>query len=200
MHPWIWLNEPQHGSAIQAVAGIVYTVASIVVGGFAVGTYKSTKEQTRIARGQVEATERHYAEQRDELKRERALREAQAMGNFQKQAYQEESDKPRWVVAHTNTNPAHIVLENTGGTPALQLMCRDDCTNKMQGTEILKPGQSHWLAMPMGAVIPTEVVVMYRSVYGTKWTLRFRNTNPNKPWHEEVLGVDRPYAIPNMEA
>jgi hypothetical protein len=50
---WVWLNEPQHSAAVQAVLGIFTTVAAIVAAVAAFMVYRKTVEQVGIANGQL---------------------------------------------------------------------------------------------------------------------------------------------------
>jgi hypothetical protein len=52
-HLWIWLNEPQHSAAVQAILGIFTTVAAIVAAIAALMAYWKTVEQVSIANAQL---------------------------------------------------------------------------------------------------------------------------------------------------
>ncbi len=55
-HLWVWVNEPQHGTAVQAVFAIVTTVASIIAVIAALWAYFRTVDQVKIANQQLRLT------------------------------------------------------------------------------------------------------------------------------------------------
>ena len=73
-HLWIWINEPQHAAAVQAVLGIITTLASIAAAFAALKAYLKTVEQVHIAneqlslaRRQANAAQRPFLVVEDEL-------------------------------------------------------------------------------------------------------------------------------------
>jgi hypothetical protein len=74
-HLWIWINEPQHSAAIQALLGIVTTIASLAAAFAALKAYLKTVDQVRIANQQLEVARRQAnAAQRPFLVIESAMR------------------------------------------------------------------------------------------------------------------------------
>jgi hypothetical protein len=57
-HLWIWINEPQHSAALQALLGIVTTIASLAAAFAALKAYLKTVDQVRIANQQLEVARR----------------------------------------------------------------------------------------------------------------------------------------------
>ncbi len=57
-HFWMWLNEPQHAAAVQAVLGIVTTLASIAAATAALKAYLNSVEQVRVANEQLKVARR----------------------------------------------------------------------------------------------------------------------------------------------
>lgn len=52
-HLWVWLNEPQHSAAVQAVLGVFTTVAASLAAIAAFMAYRKTVEQVRSANEQL---------------------------------------------------------------------------------------------------------------------------------------------------
>jgi hypothetical protein len=200
MHPWSWLNEPQHGTAVQAVTGVIYTIASLFVGWFAFGTYKAAKEQAQIAREQALAVERHHAEQLQQMLSEKTMREAEARARYLKLASEEDAQRPRWQVLTTvpqrTGSAAAIKVTNVGKTSALKVAYSDDAGGKEAQRDVIEPEYAIIHNLRSGSLEPNEILLAFKSVFGTHWTLRFRNTGS---WTEEVIAVDRPYAVVNVE-
>ena len=57
-HLWVWLNEPQHSAAVQAVLGIFTTIAAIAAAIAAFKAYRKTVEQVDIANLQLDSARR----------------------------------------------------------------------------------------------------------------------------------------------
>lgn len=57
-HLWVWINEPQHAAAIQAVLSIVTTAASLAAAFAALKAYLKAVDQVRIANEQLAVARR----------------------------------------------------------------------------------------------------------------------------------------------
>jgi hypothetical protein len=80
-HPWIWLNESQHSAAVQAVVGIIATIAASIAGLFAYLAYSAAKEQAVHARTQAMAATQQLDHAVRSYGEERRLRIQQAIDN-----------------------------------------------------------------------------------------------------------------------
>lgn len=53
-HLWVWINEPQHAAAVQAILALLTTFAAIWAALAASAAYRKTVDQVRIANDQLE--------------------------------------------------------------------------------------------------------------------------------------------------
>lgn len=204
-HPWIWLNEPQHGTAVQAVTSIVASLAAIVAAIYAIRAYRSARiqavaavEQTAIVREQARRAEQQYDDQRKELIAERALVEAREAAVFKRKVAEEEAGRPRWQITYMTWLAGGEVYEvrytNAGKTAALNAeVWSIDLRTMIASRPLCVPESSVHQPLKSEEVRPTDVVIKFDTAFGSRWAIRF--TRIGHEWNEEVLDVERSYKI-----
>jgi hypothetical protein len=203
-HPWIWINQPQHSSAVQAVTSVIATAAAIGAAYFAYRAYASAAGQLVIAREQLNLQRNQF-----DIETKRSLAERDAVRAKAKIAYestkaQEDSERPRFKYQlYDSGRPfCQVDFVNIGETAATDVEFRSAANHGLlKHEDIISPGKRAGMEVAKHELFSTGVAVKFRTSFGSTWkiVLKIDASFPASPkLVEDVKRVVRPY-VPTDE-
>lgn len=200
-HPWIWINQPQHSSAVQAVTSVVATVAAMGAAFYAYRAYASAAGQLVIAKDQLHLQRDQFDIETKRVLAEQAAVRARAKAAYEIKKAQEDSERPRFRhqshQAFIELPSCQVDFVNTGETPATDVSFRSAANHALlKHADIIFPGKGVGMEVASHELLSTGVAVEFRTRFGSDWeiVLRLDNSFPGSPkLVEDVKRVVRPY-------
>lgn len=204
-HPWIWLNEPQHSAAMQAVTSIVATVAASVAGIFAYLAYRAAREQAVHARTQAVAATQQLDHAVKSYEEERRLRTRQAIDHDldRREQILRERAKDEAYAPYLRIEVPNFVAIPKDAAPILSLQLANNGTSDAFFVTLKRAGCPDLLfnLVSAGTVMyfdqnvgeePVVFSCTYKTAYGTARTALLYNGKT------EITDVAWPVEIPDM--
>jgi hypothetical protein len=193
-HPWIWINEPQHGTAIQALAAVVATIAAVIAGYFAARAYFATSTQLTIAREQLKLQKDQFQAERDRLEEEKKSERARALMIYENKVAVEEARRPKFRITGTTGEAVQrLGFTNYSVTAATDVTFGSVTgKTKAQRMDIVRPTFDAIVTTDLEEFRSVGIPVSFRTEYGSFWCVRLKFLNNSVV--EEVISVDRIYA------
>jgi hypothetical protein len=196
-HPWVWLNEPQHAAAIQAVASLVATIAAVVAGIFAGKAFYATARQLNIAKEQLTLQRDQFEAEKLRLLEERYAEKSRAKATYDRIKSEEDAERPRFRNGgFTPSNFQSMEFTNYGITAASDVsFIPTKDTLPVTHFDIIQPDGRVTFQVDMEAFRTTGIMVRFRTRFGSAWEVLL--TLPtNSPLREDVRKVIRNYGPP----
>jgi hypothetical protein len=198
-HPWIWLNEPQHSSAVSAITSALATTATVVAAWFAYGAYRTASQQIALAKEEAELAKLQAEKTRVRLAVEDAGRTRERWAEVRRRVAEEEALRPAigairvQTTRHNDVEQIRTVntvsFENTGATEATSLIVHDG-QKQIAAERVLRPGSRIAFSTELGA-IDDGLIVRFVTRFGSYWTFRIRGSDPL--YDITLISVSRPY-------
>jgi hypothetical protein len=199
-HPWIWLNEPQHGTAVQAVAAIVATIAAVAAGLYAGGAYRSTVRQLELAKEQLQLQKDQFDAEKQRVSEERRAERNRMLSEYTRKEAEENAERPRFRTgSFTNAKVYNMEFQNVGVTAATEVQfvpVGSDLPPRL--FDVIQPGQTVVVPINMEEFRTRGIGigVRFRTKYGSLWHVNL--TMPlNAALSEDVVEVKRIYGLPD---
>jgi hypothetical protein len=192
-HPWVWVNEPQHGTAVQAIAAVVGSVAALFALIFSALAFVNTRKQVRIANDQTKLAREQFEREVKERQKEKTESRKRAVVLFEQRKAEEEANRPRFEITNDRGGGAFfITITNTGPTPALNLLVTSENGKDLGGMAVLRSGEVFKTAPTDHGGDSPVMVIRFRTIFSSVWRIR-----QNYVVNEEVQEVHRIYDLPS---
>lgn len=208
-HPWIWLNEPQHSAAIQAITGVVAGAAAIAAGWFAYRAYHAATQQivhakaaAEHARTQADAAQKQlklaimeHSEEKAQRRNEEIRRDLALRDEIHRARTRDDAYAPRLgIMVYSQGNQTSLQLHNRGVGDALAVKITHPGLNLPRNLSLLSGGTVAYLELVMAYDPATTFRVEYKTDYGTvRVAILSRDV-------ADVISTEWPTEVPDMIA
>jgi hypothetical protein len=199
MHPWIWLNEPQHSAAIQAMAAIVFGLVTFVIGALSLrylnaATFAAAK-QAEAASKQIEIMQQQFAADAVRIAEEQRRRAADQRATYESRVAKDDASRPIFRGSgYTSAKYQTMDFTNHGVDAAVDVNVVDDQGKVVASAATVHPNRAITVNVDIEKLATKGYLFLFRSSSGSSWQLRVRGAGATPPL-EEVLHVDRPYHV-----
>ncbi len=174
MHPWIWLNEPQHAAAVEALGALIGVPVAVGAFLYAASAYSANSRQLTLTEHRLALEKQKYETETARLAEERAAAIGQAQRDYEQRVAEEDAARPRFQFGGCVVRDVtETEMTNIGGSPALNLEVRSAETQVICGrAESLAPQAKLRIVLRLSELQTSGLLVSFRTKFGSSWKLQ----------------------------